>query len=186
MIMGLFGPSKSEILRQRVNDVEVFYERMVKVFKDNIRIKTVSEYYTRHIHGIPLYINRIDDLFKNYPDSLLNDKEYSDFYVQNLTNAVLSREFGGYQQYNYVMKYDFPFPRSHENIKSNITLVVNAAAMNSIQQISSDFFQFLNDAIDITNKNKGNYPYYHKCLVAMYYRTRGAVAWFNYLDKTSM
>ena len=108
--MGLFGPSKSEILRQRVNDVEVFYERMVKVFKDNIRIKTVSEYYTRHIHGIPLYINRIDDLFKNYPDSLLNDKEYSDFYVQNFTNAVLSREFGDYQQYNYVMKYDFPFP----------------------------------------------------------------------------
>ena len=81
--MGLFGPSKSEILRQRVNDVEVFYERMVKVFKDNIRIKTVSEYYTRHIHGIPLYINRIDDLFKTIKsDDFIRDERkafYNEF-----------------------------------------------------------------------------------------------------------
>lgn len=175
-LFGLFGPSQSEIMHQRVDDVEVFYERMVKCFNDNIAIEE-KPYSSFERHGKqpwrPLvYVNH---MFETYPSSLLGDKNY------------VSIEISSWNTGN--SKYKFPTGILCEppaEAKQRIYLNVNNNAMSDIQRITTDFFQILEDNISIIGKKKDKYPQLHMRLVAMYYRTRGAVAWFNYLDKTSM
>ena len=174
-LFGLFGPSQSEIMHQRVNDVEVFYERMVKCFKDNIKIEYKPySFYERFRKKPWLLLVYVKDLFELYPKSLLDDKEY----VSIETNMELLRlDF---------LKYGFPqgiLCEPPAEAKQRIYLNVNDHAMSDIQRITTDFFQILDDNINIISNKKDKYPQLHMRLVAMYYRTRGAVAWFNYLDK---
>ena len=77
-LFGLFGPSQSEIMHQRVNDVEVFYERMVKCFNDNIKIEEKPYGYCEMLGNKPWIwtLVNVKDLFELYPKSILNDKEY--------------------------------------------------------------------------------------------------------------
>lgn len=198
-LFGLFGPSKSEIMHQRVNDVEVFYERMVKCFKDNISIidkpKDIENPKNKinnqsnlfwDLFGENINIQSKDpwrrviyvkDLFELYPKSLLDDKEYVSM---EMKISSLRLNF---------LRYGFPqgmLCEPPDKAKQRIYLKVKNNTIADIQRITTDFFQILDDNINIIGKKKDKYPQLHMRLVAMYYRTRGAVAWFNYLDKTSM
>lgn len=177
-LFNLFGPSQSEIMHQRVNDVEVFYERMVKCFKDNIKIEDKPySHYVRFEKKPWLPLIYVKDLFELYPQSLLGDKEYISM---EMKMTLLRLDF---------LKYGFPqgiLCESPAEVKQRIYLKVKNNTIADIQRITTDFFQILDDNIGIVGKKKDKYPQLHMRLVAMYYRTRGAVAWFNYLDKTSM
>ena len=171
-LFGLFGPSQSEIMHQRVNDVEVFYERMVKCFNDNIKIEEKPYGYCEMLGNKPWIwtLVNVKDLFELYPKSILNDKEYVEIEMTFL-------------------RHKFPrglFCEPPTEVKQRIYLKVKNNTMADIQRITTDFFQILNENISIVGKKRDKYPQLHMRLVAMYYRTRGAAAWFNYLDKTSM
>lgn len=182
--MGLFGPSKRDTLSQRIFDVEIIYERLVEVFRENIRLEEKSEFNRSSMQtfqvkttvlGLPVSpkLGTIADIFNEYPTSLLGENVMDYTKLMRYANSIGS------------FKYRFPrsLPESPTKAKERIILKINKNARQDIQQVCSDFFVILNKAMNEINDVKNQYPDLHMQLAAMYYRARGAVAWYNHLDK---
>ena len=199
--MGLFGPSKSERLQQRVSDVEIFYNRLIEFFVINLELQKKPK--ERSMFSLADIIRNskpksfvcadllyVKDMFEYYPDDLLpNDNDaYTSYlrgkYSSSFTMNDLQR-YGSFEKYFLGIKL-LRRRVDSKSAKSEIVMKFNPSILPKLQEMADDFFSILSDAIVETAKNQQRYPSFHLKLLDMYFSTKGALAWFNYLDKISM
>lgn len=202
--MGLFGPSKSERLQQRVSDVEIFYNRLIKFFVSNLELQkkpnNTNEQMSRSIFSLAKTIRDsmqksrgyvdllyVKDLFEYYPDDLLpNDHDaYTSYLSGKYSSSFTMNGFDSFDRYYLGIKL-LSRRVDSKSAKSEIVIKFSPSILPKLQEMADDFFSILSDAIVETAKNQQRYPSFHLKLLDMYFSTKGALAWFNYLDKISM
>lgn len=190
--MGLFGISKFDQAQRYIDDVEVFYERMVDVFKKNIHTRYTGIKHTHSLRptiffdsnqgGDKFFFKEVDSLFSSYP-SVADDYEIVKKYMlEDVGSRVLNRY--------YKPKYHFPFAFGEDanSYKSNTLLVIKCGSFSEIDKICKDFFGILDNAFNKANDYKhsffnNDYQKLYLRLLPIYYRGKGATIWFNYLNK---
>ncbi len=195
--MGLFGTSKFEQAQRYIDDVEVFYERMVAIFKKNINTRYLgaershSSWTFNHIcDDIDIYGRKtkdeyffkdVDSLFSNYPAPIAEDHE--------IVNKYFLQQLGNLNHYNRP-KYMFPSAiHTDANWRKSYTLlVIKPGCFLEIDKVCKDFFEMMDNAFSIVNDYRqrlfnSDYQELYLRLLPLYYRGKGAIIWFNYLNK---
>lgn len=176
--------SKIEELTKIVHNAEDDYKTMVNFFRTYITIEEYESYDEKDIFEEPTIIklsklhkiSHTDDLFKQYPASLFNDKKYDRQYIEFSELGLLS-------------KYDFPFPpmmcEDPKIAKQRIYLDVWAEYKSSINE---DLFQpaeRITSAMGKINHYAGESGYsdiFYRMSV-IFNKAKSAIKWLDYLDK---
>lgn len=202
--MGLFGPSKFENAMRSVEDAKIFFERFKKVFVDNISIKKEngSNYGFNTVFSMNnsscFFTDKITDeifhIFKNDPTNKITDDrlrfkyvtQLFDFYPCDIAddgNALFQAATN-----NFTGGFPAPYLLKCSIVKSNTQLILKAGGFAKIEQVCNEFYAVLNRSFQIVEEYKSsvfnnNYEALYRELLPIYYKGKGAITWFNYLNK---
>lgn len=173
-----FSPHDFELIKV-VDEAKDAYELIARFFDEFVAVKYhenpiflfVSEASVDQQSQIK-QISNYRDLLELYPAPLLNDDQY--FFIE------IEMKLIGQQ-----LQYQFPTALCEhpDSAKRRVYLQCHPHAEGWVEEWINDPMLIINKAMSILNPHKEDSPYLYRKMAALYYRARGAVAWYNHLDK---